>query len=228
MHTFIGHRGICNQAPENTDIGFEMCAKYFHWVEFDATLTADEQVVVFHDRNLLRLTNTPGIIGEKTLAELSHITVQGRPIPSLQQTIMHLQELNLNMNLEIKVNDDRWEILTDRVIDIVRETYTNKTDLLFSSFNHNALCRLRDAMPNATIGHLFNKDIADWQNKAKKVHAKTVNISKNVITEDIVKSAKDLGYGVYVFTVNNKDEYDKLMAWGIDGVFTDEKPSLFT
>ena len=228
MQTFIGHRGIANQAPENTDVGFELSAKHFNWVEFDATLTADEQVVVFHDKDLFRLTNTPGIIGEKTLAELSNLTVQGRPIRTLQQTIVHLQELNLNMNLEIKVNDERWEILTDSVIDIVKETYTNKTDLLFSSFHHKTLCRLRDAMPDATIGHLFREDMTDWQNKAKKVKAKTLNISKDVVTEDIVKSAKDLGYGVYAYTVNNKDDYDKLIAYGIDGIFTDEKPSFFT
>ena len=56
-------------------------------IEFDLRLTADDQLLVFHDADAARLCGDPAIIGQRTLAELAHLIVGGLPIPTLAQTL---------------------------------------------------------------------------------------------------------------------------------------------
>lgn len=52
------HRGARSIAPENTILAFEMAyQKGAHLLEADVQMTADEQLVLFHDRDLRRTTN---------------------------------------------------------------------------------------------------------------------------------------------------------------------------
>jgi glycerophosphoryl diester phosphodiesterase len=47
-------------------------------------LTADDQIVVFHDADAWRMCASPMKIGESTLAELSRLRLGGQPIPTWQ------------------------------------------------------------------------------------------------------------------------------------------------
>ncbi len=52
------HRGARSIAPENTILAFDMARQRgAHLLETDLQMTADEQLVLFHDRNLRRTTN---------------------------------------------------------------------------------------------------------------------------------------------------------------------------
>lgn len=53
----ISHRGYSSILPENTLESIEAALYKSHLVEFDILLTKDDQIVVFHDRNLSELTN---------------------------------------------------------------------------------------------------------------------------------------------------------------------------
>ena len=231
MDKFIGHRGISNHAPENTIGGFELSAKYFNWVELDACLSKDENCIVFHDETVDNLTNGNGEIGNINLDDALQLVVKSEndeysncKIPTLADVINKNQQLGLNMNIEIKDNDSRWQLLTDKIIDCVNHNWNKKSKILFSSFNHNALVHLRDKLPNATIGHLFYDELDNWQQQVKTVKAKSVHFWNEYITEELVQTAKQMKLEVYVYTVNNKAEYEKLIKWGVDGIFTDEKP----
>ena len=47
-------------------------------------LTADDEVLVFHDRDARRLCNDPAVIGDSSLAQLAHLRVGTMPIPTLR------------------------------------------------------------------------------------------------------------------------------------------------
>lgn len=231
MDKIIGHRGICGVAPENTMAGFYIAKKYFKWIEIDTCLTSDEKVVLFHDESIDKLTNGTGKISDKTFKELQELNVNMKfpehgdcKIPLLVDFLDFVIKNDMCVNVEIKDNDKRWKLLTDKVIEIIEKSKINIENLLFSSFNHNVLMHLSKKKPNWKIGHLFYSDTTDWQKKCKAVNAKSIHLYNKNISQDIISQAKNMGLEVYCYTVNNKSKYKKLIDLGVDGVFTDEKP----
>ncbi len=88
----IAHRGLwrAGERPENSLAAFEAACAAGYGVELDVRLTADGEAVVFHDEGLERLTAQSGLIEERTLAELTAITLLGgehQTIPSLSQAL---------------------------------------------------------------------------------------------------------------------------------------------
>ncbi|MDP7638887.1 MAG: glycerophosphodiester phosphodiesterase family protein [Candidatus Hydrogenedentes bacterium] len=66
----IAHRGASSYAPENTLAAFELAIKMkAHWFELDCTLTKDGEVLVIHDDDLKRTTDSEGMVAQLSLAE---------------------------------------------------------------------------------------------------------------------------------------------------------------
>ena len=67
----IAHRGASWDLPENTLPAFERAIEVgADYVELDVQLSADGEVVVFHDLELDRLTPLEGPLRRRTQAEL--------------------------------------------------------------------------------------------------------------------------------------------------------------
>src|SRR5262245_52116871 len=67
----IGHRGAAKAAPENTLAGMREAKRQgATWVEFDAKLTADNQVILLHDDLVDRTTDGTGAAAAMTFAEI--------------------------------------------------------------------------------------------------------------------------------------------------------------
>ena len=63
----IAHRGGSNSGIENTMEAFENAINMgFKSLETDIQITKDKKLVVFHDLKLDRLTNTRGLVIDKT------------------------------------------------------------------------------------------------------------------------------------------------------------------
>ena len=85
------------------------------WVEFDTQLCASKDWVIFHDESLERTTNGQGFIREKTYDVLKMLdagswfnpSFQNERIPRLDETLILLQELNLQPNIELKYVDPK-------------------------------------------------------------------------------------------------------------------------
>ena len=63
----IAHRGASGLAPENTILGFwTAIASGADIIELDIQVTKDQQLVVFHDRSLERITGDQGGLADFT------------------------------------------------------------------------------------------------------------------------------------------------------------------
>lgn len=73
---FYAHRGLHNAMdPENTIPAFKNALHYGFGVELDVHLSADGQVIVFHDDTLDRLTNQTGELSKKNASELTSLKI---------------------------------------------------------------------------------------------------------------------------------------------------------
>jgi glycerophosphoryl diester phosphodiesterase len=61
--TLAGHRGFRACYPENTQASFSACLGRTALIELDVRLSADDQVVVIHDRHLDRTSNAKSLTG---------------------------------------------------------------------------------------------------------------------------------------------------------------------
>jgi len=93
--------------PENSLIAFAAALELGAGIECDLRLTADGEIVVFHDADAWRLCASPMRIGESTLAELSRLQLADRPIPTLA-TLLALVAGRVPLLLEVKVDRDIW------------------------------------------------------------------------------------------------------------------------
>lgn len=85
----IAHRGLWNDTTtENTLEAIAAAADAGLPVEFDVRLTADNQVVVYHDTTTERVSNVDSAVDQLTLAELKAAGIPtGGTVPSLQEAL---------------------------------------------------------------------------------------------------------------------------------------------
>ena len=85
----IGHRGARGHIAENTLESIQKAIDLnVDGVEIDVFRCASGEIVVFHDKELSRLTNSNGFIEDITLDSLNHILVEGKyKIPILEQVL---------------------------------------------------------------------------------------------------------------------------------------------
>src|SRR5512140_263558 len=106
----FAHRGASAHAPENTLASFDLAfAQGADAIELDAQLTADGEIVVFHDATLDRATDGTGRLSQKTLAELRALDAgssfspkhRGEKIPLLEEVFDAVGK-KLFINVELK------------------------------------------------------------------------------------------------------------------------------
>ena len=105
----FAHRGLHDGGsfPENSLIAFAAALELGAGIECDLRLTADDQIVVFHDSDAKRMCASTMRIGQSKLAELSRLRLGDGPIPTLE-SLLQLVAGRVPLLLEVKTGDDIW------------------------------------------------------------------------------------------------------------------------
>ena len=91
----VAHRGAQTEEPENTLASFGRAIEQGADVlETDLRFTKDDQLVLFHDPTLERMTNGSGNVRDHTLAQIKQLktrhpdgSLQNEPVPTLAEII---------------------------------------------------------------------------------------------------------------------------------------------
>ena len=142
---FIAHRGGMVQGiPENSSMAFQNCIdKDVAMIETDVRLTKDNEMVLFHDASLLRMTKVDGLLSDYTLAELQTLSLgENQKIPSLKKALSLLQTTNVKLLLDIKEKQ-----LDHKVLFELLEEYKMKDRVYIGvrSLTDLKLCKSLDA-----------------------------------------------------------------------------------
>lgn len=225
----IAHRGAPAEAPENTIPAFEAAlASGAEVLELDLRMTADEQVVVFHDELLDRTTDGSGPIADRTLAELRVLDAgswygsawRGTSIPTFDEVLPLLQRSDVRALIELK---GLWTV--DALRPIIAGIYRHGVQdrVVLASFELPTLLELwREApsLPRAVIVRRLPDDPVDF---AASVGATTVVTSLRSfrVDPDAAELLQDAGLTVIVYTLNRADLWQQAVDLGVDGVVTD-------
>jgi glycerophosphoryl diester phosphodiesterase len=232
----IGHRGSAASAPENTLASLRLAAEQgARMVEFDAKLTGDGVVILMHDSLLDRTTNGHGPVAATPWGEIAKLDAgswfgdawKGVPVPSLEQALALLVELDLNANIEIKPCLGR-EVETARaIVETIKAHWPKgRGGLLLSSFARDGLAAAREAASELPRGLLIWERPADWTAAAAALACRSVHCAAQHLTPEWAAEIKRLGYDLAVYTVNDLALAWQLLGWGVDSIITDSPGAL--
>lgn len=146
----MAHRGVSTLYPQNTLNGYilayEMGATA---IEIDVNITADKQLVMFHDSSLDNLTDGTGKITEKTLAELENINVdiyssQGilEKIPTLDSVFAYFCDKDIIFMLDMKADAQGLPLVKELI-----DKYDMADQCLIMDSTPATLALAQDLMP---------------------------------------------------------------------------------
>ncbi|HEY3596386.1 MAG TPA: glycerophosphodiester phosphodiesterase [Paraburkholderia sp.] len=225
----VAHRCGGKLAPENTLAGFDACVQHgYQMVEFDAKLSADDQVFLLHDDTLERTTNGRGAAAQHTWRQLAALDAgawfdrrfAGERLPTLAEAAARCERDGLAANIEIKPCAGR-EILTGRLVaQAALDLWQSQTPLL-SSFSFDALIAARDAAPALPRGMLFEALSDDWLRIVRELGCVSLHANHEHLTERRIAEIHAAGLRVLAYTVNDPLRAQQLARWGVDMICTD-------
>lgn len=215
----FGHRGAKGHELENTLLSIKKALSLgVDAIEIDIH-NVENNLVVFHDFTLDRLTPYSGLLQTKSLAELKQITLaNGEKIPLLQE-VLDILPPHIGLNIEIKGQNCVAALIKTLQIYLKNKTRTYENTLI-SSFDHQQLEATQKANPQLLIGALLQNKV-NIKALTKKLKLYSIHQSKGCVDLDFVNHVHENNLKIFVYTVNENVEIMKMQDLGVDGIFSD-------
>ena len=242
----IGHRGYCQIAPENTLPAFRLAKTAgADLVELDYHHTKDGELIVIHDSTLDRTTDAVAKWGgskirveDKTLAELQTLDAgkwfnsqfAGTRLPTLKEALEVIQDGNLTL-IERKGGDAAAcvKLLNER--QLINQVIVHAFDWQYlADFHHQEPRQVLSAL--GPSGYRDGKKLTEqekflserWVDEARKAGVRAMGWN-NQVTREAVAYAHQKKLKVWIYTINDPAEANRLLDLGVDAIITNN-PSL--
>ena len=209
----IAHRGASATAPENTLAAFRLAAEqHTDFVELDVQESADGQVLVVHDSDLMKVGREATKIWEGDAAQLRAVDIGGyrgsqfsaERVPTLAEALATCKG-RCRVVVELKSYGHNQQ-LEERVVAIV-EAAGMEGDCIFMSLDHEMMRKLKALRPSWRVGLLVAKAMGDLT----ELKADFLAVEARMATRQFVRRAHRAGQDVYIWTVNDP-------AWMLIGI----------
>jgi glycerophosphoryl diester phosphodiesterase len=238
----FGHRGAAGLAPENTlpsfALGLSLGASI---LELDVHASRDGVIVVMHDPHLERTTDGSGLVRERALYELQHLDAgfqftrdgrdfpyrdQGVRIPTLEAVLRYFPLAYCN--IEIKQEDPP---IVAQVVEVIRKfdaqhrvLLAAERDTIMNEIRHLAgdiVTSFSAAEVADFMARLQGGNWTDYHPAGRALQIPTRFGDIDLVTAESVAAAHHRGLEVHVWTINQRDEMQQLLALGVDGIMSD-------
>lgn len=228
----LAHRGGARHPDlsglENTLAAFRHAVSLgYGYIETDVHATADGVLVVHHDADLDRMTDSRGSILHLTAAEVATARVQGtEPIPTMAEVFEEFPDIRFNIDL-------KEPPAVGLLADLIERTGSHDR-VCVASFDRGSI----EAFRRATAGRVATAAaktevlgflIAPAGRRAglhtgqgwSVLQLPRVRGPIPVVTAGLVRRAHAAGVHVHVWTVNQARHMENMIDIGVDGIFTD-------
>lgn len=228
-HTKIfAHRGASGYAPENTLEAFALAMEQgADGIELDVQMTRDGELVVIHDETVDRVSDGTGEVRSYTLEDLKKLRVSNHMeqypdvrIPTLREVLELVKPGTMEVNIELKTGIFWYPEIEKKVLELVQEEGMENR-VIYSSFNHYSIQKIRELSPEAETAYLFGDVILHVEEYASKTGVKGLHPALyHVKMADFMKEYQASGLAVRVWTVNDEQQIEELIRQGADAVIT--------
>ena len=238
MYTFLNngvtaHRGNSDDWPQNTlpafQSGIELGAD---WLELDAHLTKDDELVVIHDGNTKSVGDRTVVVAEATYDELRQVDAatkfRAAKGLSLEQcpkgTVPRLAEV-----IQLVKAQDKTRVSIQPKADCVDEIMALLHDmdaLDWAGFNDGDLRKMQRVKTLAPAVPVFwdrgpDNDIASDVETALAAGFESIVIHYSGLTQAKVDAIHAAGLQAGAWTVNDAETMARLLGLGADRLYTD-------
>ena len=204
-------------------------------IELDVRLTKDDQLVVYHDRSLHRITGRKRLVSNSSLDEIRALDVgerfgpgyRGLQAPTLDE-VFELLPGDFPINVEMKAVIDGMGRIAHRVAEVVRRHQRWECTLV-ASFNPMSLWELRKIEPRIMRGYIWSRRHpppirsrcfsglvkADWYDPA--------HYSSN---PGLMRSMRNRGVRTLAWDVDFGRDLRRMSEARLDAVVTDDLPGM--
>ena len=227
MSIIYGHRGASAHAPENTleafALSMEMGADGF---ELDVHMSKDGELVVIHDETVDRTTDGTGFVRNLTLQQLKELDASASTedfkncrIPTLREVFTLVQDTHHIVNVEIKTDECDYPGIEEKCLALAKEMGVEER-VIYSSFNHHTLIKMRQLKPDVKLGMLFGDIMVKPWEYANQLNVEYLHPMKmNIYVPDFAKDATEAGYGINMWTINDEETINYCLEQGV-GIIT--------
>ena len=197
-----GHRGASGYAPENTLPAFKMAADMgADGVELDIQMTKDGEIVVCHDETI-------------------NSAYEGVKIPTMEEVFDLLEPTGLLINIEIKTGIVFYEKIEEKILELTKRKHLEDR-VIYSSFNHYTVRRIKELNPEAKTGLLYGDGPIDMPGYGHRLGADALHPAfYNLQYPDFMEDSRKYGLDVNVWTVNSAAELRACREYGVNAVIT--------
>ncbi len=223
-------------------------------IEADAIATKDDRVIINHDLNIdsaiCSLDGKPVAkdipIRSLTFAELQRydcgstrnpafprqVLAPGARMPALEEVLELVQGQNVQLMLETKMDRDASPTFVNpehivALIDRQLRRYGVSKQIILQSFDHRTLAVMHRINPDVTLC-LLNpaKHLDNYVDPSRALGGAIQFVNFRVIEPGDVKTLHGAGIRVFSGTTNDRQEWKRLTALGVDGILTDDPAGL--
>jgi glycerophosphoryl diester phosphodiesterase len=231
MTVNCAHRGDPTHCPEATLAAFRRAAELgVDMVEFDVHLTADNALVVMHDFTVDRTTDGTGAIAELTLAQIKSLSAgikrgpqfAGERVPTFQETVAALPA-PIHLNIHLKTRDEHGDRgFEERFLQALHETGAQGRCHIVHDWLES-LDRIRAAAPDLPCCWLpMCADGFEYIRRAKLAGFTILQPDRAMMSAEFCQAVREAGMVANVFYANTEQDMRQYIAWGIDGILTDD------
>lgn len=216
------HRGASQYAPENTMSAFRKAIELkATGIELDLQRTKDKKIVICHDKELDRISNSTGKICDYTYKELLQFDFgswfdkkyTGEKIVLFESFAKEFLPKDLTFAIELKAENIEKETL-----EIIKR-YAIHNNIYITSFEYKILENIRKIEPNIKLSWLIKEKISENNiQELLKIRGNQICPVANCVSTEDIKLAHKNGIGVRLWGVTNEEIMNKVYTLDIDGM----------
>ena len=232
----IAHTGYSAVAPGNTIPAYEAAGKSDFWgAECDIQRTKDGVWILMHNDTVDDMTDGTGTVSELTYAEIMEFNVDvgndiesypGLKIATLEEYLDVCKQYGLHPVIEIKANAD--PAYMNEVVEIL--SAREEKDMFYViSFGREICVRMKTLMPELRVYYIISYEDVSRENIDFALENGLDGMDIHVFhPEDYVKDVVNSGLDVFVWTIDDLDNAERLYNLGVNAIttnsLTQEKP----
>ncbi len=237
----VAHRGLSGIEPENTVAAFIAAGnRSYFGIECDVHVTKDEKFVVIHDVTTGRVAAMDVNVEESTFEEVRKVKLDNISrieraelgddvhynnrcdlyVPEMHEYINICKKYGKKCVLEIKTKMEPRHI--EKMIEEIRKL-DYLENVIFISGHIDCLIEVRRILPEQKIQCLvamhynpYGKELLDILNK----YSFDLDIYYKLLTKEIVDEVHANGHIVNCWTIDEKEEAEKVVELGVDQITT--------
>lgn len=219
----IAHRGNSWDAPENTLAAIERAIiDGADYIELDVRHTADGELVLLHDRDLLRIAGDHRPIWEINYSELADVDVgswfgpefASERLPTLAQAV-DIMRGRAGLYLEVKGASQMPDLVPMVVAELERLDFVAET--IFASLAFSDIQQAQQLAPNLRTSLLVHTSVGRLAGQRVDMLA----LRAAIATPSTLRQIHHAEQSVHVWTLNDKESMQRALDLGVDGIITD-------